>query len=219
MTWSEGQCSPGGLPICTPYTNTHQSSGSFSFFIPSSVFFFSLNIRLICNGISDGQTGCRRRRMEHRWNLRILCTGRSRLALIMAVLPMGPKCCLPSSRCHEPTVVPRTESSYTFLKPCCLALCGAPRATTVRLFPSCKSNVSLFLSVFTHSALLLLVLPTCQLMIQCRLINVLPPALHFFLSLRLLRVLGNMLRGFHSVAVLVVLEVMLAPDWLPSDHW
>lgn len=50
---------------------------------------------MICYGISDRQTGCRRRRMEHRWNLRLLCTGRSRLALLMAALPVGPKCCLP----------------------------------------------------------------------------------------------------------------------------
>lgn len=33
--------------------------------------------------------------MEHRWNLRLLCTGRSRLALLMAALPVGPKCYLP----------------------------------------------------------------------------------------------------------------------------
>lgn len=58
------------------------------------------------------------------------------------------------------------------------------------VFPSLKSNMSLFMSVFTHSALLLLVLPTCHLIIQCHIINVLPPALHFFLSLRFLRFLG-----------------------------
>lgn len=114
-------------------------------------------------------------------------------------------------------MVPRTESSYTFLKPCCLTLCGAPRTTTVRLSVLKIKHVALF-SVSTHSALLLLILPMCQLMIQCRIINVLLHALHFFLSLRLLRVLGNIFRGFHSVAVLVVLEVMLAPDWLHSDH-
>lgn len=33
--------------------------------------------------------------MEHRWNLKILCAGRSRLALLMAALSMGPKCYLP----------------------------------------------------------------------------------------------------------------------------
>lgn len=33
--------------------------------------------------------------MEHRWNLKILCAGRSRPALIMAALPMGPKRYLP----------------------------------------------------------------------------------------------------------------------------
>lgn len=101
----------------------------FSFFIPSWGFLKCVKVRFC--GTSDGQTRWRRRRRrtEHRWNLKISsCAGRSRLAqIIMADRSMGPKPYLPPP---PPPVdigllwshVQNLILSTTFLKPCRLSL-------------------------------------------------------------------------------------------------
>lgn len=87
----------------------------FSFFIPSCSFLKCVKVRFC--GMSDGQTGWRRR-TEHRWNLKLSsCAGRSRFAqIVMAEGSMGPEPHLPPPGWHRPAMVscPKSYFAHNF---------------------------------------------------------------------------------------------------------